>query len=209
MMRSPTILFLLAALGLVAGCRAEQYFGPYSLTLPSELQEYAVARTFRFPLDQADLDQQIALADCLANEPDREVPCVCDYPVLTVDEQDVRLDYRLTAPSADQPVKAMVWVGRRVGPDEPDPEFFEELPRVEVLAEHHHQVSRLLDVRESFLEDEMRALDLALAIAQNPACDQPAGELPSPESIIYGLAFDQTTTQTVDAEFTFRIEEND
>ena len=209
MMRGFLNLTLALIVSLATGCRDEQYFGPYILSLPTELQEDVVSRTFRFPLDTADRDQQTELADCLANEPDREVPCLCDYPILTVSEQDARLDYRLVTSSTDQPVNVMVWVGREVGPDEVAPEFFFELPQIEVLAEHHHQVTPGREVCESFLEDEMRALDLALAISQNPACCQSPQELPSQATIIYGLAFDEDTAPNVNAEFTFRIEEND
>jgi len=208
-MRAYFSFALALSVGFASGCRDEQYFGPFALSLPTQLQENAVARTFRFPLDTADLDQQSELIDCLANEPDREVPCLCDYPVLTVAEQDVRLDYRLTTSSLDLPVNVMVWVGREVGPNEVAPDFFPELPQIEVLAEHHHQVARDLDVCESFLEDEMRALDLAQAIAENPACDQAPGDLPSPATMLYGLAFDQDMASAVSAEFTFRIEEHD
>ena len=83
----------------------------------------------------------------------------------------------------------MVWVGREVPAGEPPPEYFPDLPRIEVLAEHHHQVQPAGIISSSFLEDEMIAVKLALATMLHPNCPQEdIGALPLDLSILYGLS---------------------
>ncbi|MBW1873410.1 MAG: hypothetical protein JRJ19_15180, partial [Deltaproteobacteria bacterium] len=85
-----------------------------------------------------------------------------------------------------------------------------DLPRIDVLAEHHHQMQPAGIVNESFLEDEMMAVKLALATQLHPDCPQEQiGALPLELSIIYGLSVDEGNAAVVVGEFSFRIQEND
>ena len=191
------------------GCRGERYFGPYDLQVPTELEEVAAGRTFVFPLDEDDNNEITELLTCLTDEPDRPVPCICDYPVLTVAEQVARTDYRL-AHRAGTPVNVMVWVGREVQPPEPDPDVIPDLPRVEVLAEHHHQMGIGSSVESSFLEDEMTEVDLAYNAAVYPACPGSQNGLPAPLGLTFGLALDSPdATSQVDLAFSLRLRQDD
>ncbi len=202
-------LFILVIATMFSGCRNERYFGPFSLEVPTQLKEDASARTFLFPLDEPDRNEIEDLAQCEIDEPEREVPCICDYPILTVDEIDIRLDYRLSHQSGES-TSVMVWVGREVPAGEPPPEYFPDLPRIEVLAEHHHQVQPAGIISSSFLEDEMIAVKLALATMLHPNCPQEdIGALPLDLSILYGLSVAVDNAAVIAGEFSFRIQEND
>jgi len=203
-----TIIFCAMLLIVPLGCREDRYFGPYELDLPTEIQARATARTFELPLDDRDREELENLERCREEEPEREIPCICDYPVLTVSEQQVRIDYRLTHDSGDV-AKVMVWIGRRVGDSEPDPEYFEDLPDVEVLAEHNHQLNAGQVLDDVFLENETHAVDLSLASLLHPACEQEITDLPVPLTIFYGMAFQSDDQASVSANFTIRIVEND
>jgi hypothetical protein len=194
---------------LLAGCRGERYFGPYDLQVPTELEEVAAGRTFVFPLDEDDNTEIDELLTCLTDEPDRQPPCICDYPILTVGEQVARTDYRLVHHSGT-PVNVMVFIGRDVQPRESDPEMVPDLPRIDVLAEHHHQMSIGSSVESSFLEDEMTEVDLAYNAAVYPACPGTQNELPAPLDLTFGLALDTPdATSQVSLEFSLRLKKND
>ena len=165
------------------GCRGERYFGPYDLQVPTELKEVAAGHTFVFPLDEDDNNEITELLTCLTDEPDRPVPCICDYPVLTVAE---------------------------VQPPEPDPDVIPDLPRVEVLAEHHHQMGIGSSVESSFLEDEMTEVDLAYNAAVYPACPGSQNGLPAPLGLTFGLALDSPdATSQVSLAFSLRLRQDD
>jgi hypothetical protein len=193
----------------LVGCRGERYFGPYDLQVPTELEEVAAGRTFTFPLDEDDNTEIDELLACLTDEPDRQPPCICDHPVLTIGEQVVRTDYRLVHHSGT-PVNVMVFIGREVQPRESDPEMIPDLPRIEVLAEHHHQMSIGSSVESSFMEDEMTEVDLAYNAAVYPACPGAQNDLPAPLDLTFGLALDNPdATSQVSLEFSLRLKKND
>ena len=194
---------------LAAGCRGERYFGPYDLEVPTELEEVAAGRTFVFPLDEEDNTEITELTDCLAQDPPPEVPCICDYPVLTIGEQVMRTDYRLVHHSGT-PVNVMVFIGREVQPRESEPEMIPDLPRIEVLAEHHHQMSIGSSVESSFMEEEMTDVDLAYNAAVYPSCPGTRNELPAPLGLTFGLALDTPDAASqVSLEFSLRLKKND
>jgi hypothetical protein len=207
MIRWQGIAVLAGALALT-GCRTERYFGPYQLQVPTELDDVAAGRTFEFPLDEDDNNEAAELQTCLTDEPDREIPCICDYPVLSVGEQSVRMDYRLTH-TGGQSVNLMVWVGREALPRESDPEMIPDLPRVAVLAEHHHQLGTGSSIASSFLEDEMTDVDLAWTAWVHPGCPGPKNKLPAPLELIFGLALDSPeSTGQVSLAFSLRVKQN-
>jgi hypothetical protein len=192
----------------ITGCRAERYFGPYELQVPTELEEVAAGRTFEFPLDEEDNHEMADLQTCLVDEPDRPVPCICDYPILTVSEQVVRMDYRLTH-QGGRPVNVMVWVGRETLPREQDPDMIPDLPRVAVLAEHHHQMDIGSSIDSSFLENEMRDVDRAWTASVYPGCPGFESGLPAPLELIFGLALDSAdSTSQVSLAFSLRVKQN-
>lgn len=194
---------------LAAGCRGERYFGPYELEVPTELEEVAAGRTFTFPLDEEDETEIDELLDCLALDPPPDVPCICDYPIVTVGEQVARTDYRLVHHSGT-PVNVMVFIGREVQPRESEPEMIPDLPRIEVLAEHHHQMSIGSSVESSFLEDEMTDVDLTYNAAVYPACPGTQNDLPAPLGLTFGLALDTPdATSQVSLAFSLRLKKND
>lgn len=196
---------LLAALGLVVlGCRPERYFGPYRIELPTELHERSAGRSFLLPLDAGDLREQADLDWCLAHEPDRELPCRCDYPVLTVDEQDLRLDYRLENTAGD-PVNASVWLGLEVPAGEAAPGLLPDLPRVAVLATHLHRLEPGVARDDSFSEDELHQADLAFAAGRYPECDLEPHELPAPLQWLVGASLAENVESSLTFEFTIRI----
>jgi len=208
MIRLTGVIVLACTLAL-AGCRAERYFGPYELQVPTELEEIAAGRTFVFPLDEEDNNEITELLTCLTDEPDRLVPCICDYPVLTVSEQIARMDYRL-AHRAGTPVNVMVWVGREALPQEPDPDMIPDLPRVEVLAEHHHQMNIGSSVESSFLESEMTDVDLAYTATVYPGCPGAQNNWPAPVALTFGLALDsEESTSQVSLAFSLRVKQRD
>ena len=207
MIRLSGVVVLACALALT-GCRAERYFGPYELQVPTELEEVAAGRTFVFPLDEEDNNEITELLTCLTTEPDRLVPCICDYPVLTVSEQVARMDYRLTHPGG-QPVNVMVWVGREALPRETDPDMIPDLPRVAVLAEHHHQMNAGSSIDSSFLESEMTDVDLAWTASVYPGCPGSVGGLPAPLELKFGLAIaSEDSTNQVSLAFSLRVKQN-
>ena len=205
------LCFLLGSIMLLPGCRDERFFGPYSLEVPTSIRELAAGRTFQFPLDDADLEEIDDLAACQAaeaEEPTRETPCVCDFPVLRVDEQHLRVDYRLTH-IREQAANVLVWVGYQVAEDQPPPDILPDLPRIEVLGEHHHHVPAGARVDGSFLEDELDEADRTWAVLQHPDCEQETEALPSAQEILFGLALESEEPTGVSVEFTFRIRQGD
>lgn len=207
-MMKTALVSILACTLAAAGCRTERYFGPYQLEVPTELEEAAAGRTFEFPLDEDDNNELTELQACLSDEPDRPVPCICDYPVLSISEQVVRMDYRLTH-LGGQPVNVMVWVGREALPREPDPEMIPDLPRVAVLAEHHHQMGTGSGVDSSFLESEMTDAELTWTASVHPGCPGSDNDLPAPLELLFGLALDSPdSTGRVSLAFSLRVKQN-
>jgi hypothetical protein len=85
-----------------------------------------------------------------------------------------------------------------------------DLPRVEVLAEHHHQMNPGSSVETSFLEDEMTDVDLAYNAAVYPACPGSPGDLPAPLELTFGLALDSPdATSRVSLAFSLRLRQDD
>jgi hypothetical protein len=203
---SPKWICFAILLGSAAwsGCRPERYFGPYRLELPSQLQERSAARTFRLPLNAEDQREQDNLDWCLANQPDREVPCECDLPVLTVDEQQLRLDYRLVH-SGGAAANVSVWVGLEAPAGQPAPALLPDLPRVEVMAIHLHRLLPGQAIDDSFSEEELRQADLAYAAARFELCDLEPGELPAPRHWLVGTSLPGEELAKVVFDFTMRV----
>jgi hypothetical protein len=200
-----------ALVALLPGCRAERYFGPYSLQVPSSIMEMAAARTFQFPLDDSDLEQADELAACLeaeALEPTRETPCICDFPIVTISEQQTRVDYRLSH-RRDQAANVLVWVGYEVEAGQVWPDVLPDFPQVEVMGEHHHHVAVGDSVNASFLEDELWDVDRSWASIQHFECEQDTDDLPSATEMLFGLALESEEPTRISVEFTFRVREDE
>lgn len=202
------MLAIVAAV-VVGGCRDEHYYGPYRLEVPTALLERAAGRTFRLPLGDADLRELDELDACIEEQqqeepPPRETPCVCDYPVLTVDELQLRVDYQLANTDQNR-ANVLVWVGVEALPDEPDPDMIEDLPRVDVLGEHHHTLAAGETLAASFLEEEMTEVDLVYATSRHASCEQDPGGLPAPRALLLGLALESDPVVRLTLETTVRV----
>ncbi len=199
------LVVLVAALLALPGCRPERYFGPYQLQVPTDINERSAARTFELPLDSGDKRERDGLEYCLENEPEREVPCRCDYPVLTADEQDLRIDYRLVH-SAGAPVNVTVWVGLQVPAGTEQPRMLPDLPRVEVLASHLHRLQPGERTDDVFSEEEMLQADLAFAAERFDACELTRpGRAPAPLAWLVGLSLTEEDDARIELETTFRV----
>ncbi len=192
---------------MFSGCSEVAYYGPFALSVPTEIMERAASRVFQLPLDQADRDQQQRLIQCLDTEPDRDPPCLCTYPVLTVAEQNIRLDYLLRN-EENVGANIMVWLGRALAPHELSPATFGELPDIEVIAEHHFEIPAGTQISNSFLEDEIATAKSALAEKRHISCDLDVSALPTPVQLYFGLFLDSLEQSTISAEFSFRVREN-
>ena len=189
---------------LSSSCRPERFFGPYSMQVPTELQERSVGRTFQLPLDAGAQRERDNLEYCLANEPDRELPCRCDYPVLTPNDQQLRLDYRVQQLSGES-VNTTIWVGYQVASDAEPPALLPDLPRIDLLAMHLHRLQPGEAVYDAFTEDEMHAADLAWAVENYSICDSETNDRPAPLELLVGLAMTEPSDARVELEATFRV----
>jgi len=202
------VLVLVAGVS-TGGCRDEHYYGPYRLEVPTALLERAAGQTFRLPLGDADLRQLDELDACIEEQqqpdpPPRETPCICDHPVLTVDELQLRVDYQVTNNEQNR-ANVLVWVGVEAPPDEPDPDVIEDLPRVEILGEHHHTLAAGETLGASFLEEEMTEIDLVFATSRHGACEQAPGALPAPRELLLGFALESEQLVRLALELTVRV----
>jgi hypothetical protein len=195
---------LLLLMVTLVGCRNETYFGPYQIEVPTEIQERSAGRTFRMPLNAGESRQLEQQTLCEASEPDRQAPCRCDYPVLTVGKKLTRLDYRLTH-NANEPVSVMVWIGVEVSSGMELPSVLPDLPQVEVLSEHMHVLmpGEILD--KSFLESEWTEMEQAWTSAYFPECDESIQKRPAPYEVLIGSSLVTGSTAQVTLEFTVRI----
>lgn len=200
------LVLIMPLLCLQTACDSERYFGPYALQVPTALQQHSDSRTFELPLDSDKVREQDNLSYCQQNEPDREIPCRCDYPVLSVNDQLIRLDYHLENPSQD-PVNATVWVGVEVPAQWPSPMQVADLPRVALLASHTHRVKAGQTVDDIMDEDEMSQAQEVYTEMFFAACDPDYRE-PAPLSFISGLSMDEDDEGKVDMEFTIRVRLN-
>jgi hypothetical protein len=200
----PWLLLLILATGLYSGCRNEAYFGPYRLEVPTDIQERSAGRTFLMPLSDSGRQQRGQLASCEANEPQRELPCRCDYPVLTVGSELTRLDYRLI-PDTSEPINVMVWIGVNVQPDMDLPNVLPDLPQVEVLGEHLHVImpGKVLD--DGFLESEWTEMEQAWTAGYFPECDGSIRKRPAPYEVLIGLSLPVDSAERVTLEYTVRV----
>jgi hypothetical protein len=208
---SSKLLYLVSVLIVfsVIGCIEENYFGPYQLSLPTPLNEDAIGHTFRLPLDQESSEQLGQLQWCLENREDPHPSCLCHYPVMTIGKQEAQIDYRLSHMSGPA-ASVMVWIGRRVAAHEVLPNRFENLPQIEVLAEHHHYLD-VQPIDSSFLEEEMTQIDdtyrknLDLICRDNQGAALPFGQQPAPYELIIGMSLDYSNDTQVDLEYTVAI----
>lgn len=198
------------------GCRNEAYFGPYRLQVRTQIQERSAGRTFRMPLSGSQRRQREQLARCETDEPQRLVPCRCDYPVLTVGSELTRLDYRLThetsascssdnVPAGGAPVNVMVWIGVDVQSGMDLPNLLPDLPQVEVFSEHLHVLMPGAVLDESFLESEWTEMEQAWTGAYFPDCDGSMGKRPAPYEVLIGLSLPADSTECVTLEYTVRV----
>ncbi len=190
-MRSPLATLALAALYL-GGCGWEHYWGPYTLSVPTAITEPTDSRTFLLPLDGGNLSQQQLLDECLAATPDRNPPCVCDFPVLSTGELKLRVDYRLELVSG-QEATVMLWLGREIEAGEPDPDEIPSRPRIDLLIEHHHRVQSGRPLEHALGESEIEAAELEWARARYAACPGPASELPGWQQLVVGVTAEGET----------------
>ncbi|MBW2699440.1 MAG: hypothetical protein JRF33_01365 [Deltaproteobacteria bacterium] len=168
-------------------CEAERYFGPYDVAVPTAFGESSAARTFEMPLDATDVSELEELDLCLEFELERELPCICDYPGISLDEQDTRIDYRL-AHEGGQELNALVWIGVDKRPQDSDPDLLPDLPWIEVLGEHLHRLNPGQIVETSFLEEEIADMELAWAIERHSVCGEDANAWPAPISLFIGVS---------------------
>ncbi len=210
------LLVVVPTVCLYTGCRNEAYFGPYQLRVPTDIQERSAGRTFRMPLSKSKSQQREQLTRCEIDEPQRLVPCRCDYPVLTVGSELTRLDYRLThetsticssnnVPSQGAPVNVMVWIGDDVQSDMDLPNVLPDLPQVEVLSEHLHVLMPGAVLDESFLESEWTEMEQAWTGTYFPECDGSMGKRPAPYEVLIGLSLPSDSTECVTLEYTVRV----
>jgi hypothetical protein len=189
-----------------AGCRQEQYYGPYLVAVPTQIQELSAAHTFKLPLDGDQTQQARSLNWCMEHEPNRQLPCVCDLPVRTADSQALRVDYQLIqgAQAADN---VMVWVGVNLRAGQEPSQTLLDLPFVDVLAEHLYRIDAGENVRGSFLEDEMRQLEWDWSAKNYPECKDGLHQIPAPTELLIGITVGSWQTTPTSGEITIRIRE--
>lgn len=190
---------------VLCGCRAERYYGPFSLDVPGAASEHTVWRTFRLPIDADARARDERRARCEQEEPDRAVPCVCDYPTLRVGTYAVRVDYRLLHRRGDT-TYATVWLGREVEP--PLPEQLPDAPQVEVLAEHLHRLEALDETSDSFQESEVSDAGLSFSFEEYPDCPGDTAYRPGPTEFWVGLSLPAPDDAELSLDFTVRVREN-
>lgn len=190
-----------------SGCRDETFYGPFHLEIPNLLMERSDGRTFKMPLKSDDVRELDTLEQCLQNETDRTIPCECDYPVLTIYEYLIQLDYRLFLHSG-QKADVLIWIGVEVGVDELYPDILPDLPRVDVIANHHHMLigqGQTLDA--SFIETEIMEELKLYALSQYQICELDLDMLPVPTEIIFGMSIFSDQPVELGLDVTFRLRE--
>jgi hypothetical protein len=201
----PCLVLALALLG--SACAPERYFGPFQLEVPTPLEERTAARTFEMPLDAG---QQAALEElqaCQRDQPDRQPPCECDYPVQTISTLELRVDYKLTHLQGEA-VSVEVWVGAEAEAGWPDPAVLPDRPRLAVFAFHLHRLGPGEAVVRSFSESELAAAELAWSNGHHPECDpEPPEARPAPLSWVLGASVPGAEQARVALELTVRVRE--
>ncbi len=195
------------ALVATSACDTERYFGPFELNVPTPIQLRTDSRTFELPLDSNDARELDNLNYCQQNEPERELPCRCDYPVLCVDEQRLRLDYHL-GNSSQYPVNATVWIGVPVPDQWPSPKQVPDLPRIALLASHTHRVKSGQQTDDTIDEDEMSQAQQLYTEMFFKACESEDSPGPVPLSFVTGLSMDEDDEGMIQMEFTVRVRRN-
>lgn len=195
-------------LAVTGGCQPERYFGPYALEVPTAIQERSAYRTFELPLDRGDQREHDNLEYCHENQAEREVPCRCDYRVLTVGEQELRVDYRLRHLSGEA-VNATVWLGVTAADDAEPPDLLPDLPHVEPLAEHLHRLGPGEMTDDAFSEPELQQADLIFAQSRYPQCETEPDGSPAPLGWLLGVSLDDETEAAVAIELTVRVRPGD
>lgn len=199
------ILALCSLLGAVCGaCSEERYFGPYQLQVPTELQERTAGRTFSLPLDKGDQRVLDNLRYCQEHNPNREIPCRCDYKVLSVGEQELRIDYRLEH-LAGAPSNVTVWLGKTAEADAPDPALLPDRPRLQVWLVHLHRIGPGEVVHDVFSEDELRQAEIDFSLDRFPECEDGPDHRPAPLSWEIGLSTAEDDEASVAMDITCRV----
>lgn len=201
-MKGPIRMLALLLPLLLAGCRAERYYGPYLLQVPGPVQQASVAHSFFLPLDQSAREQKQLLEQCLA---DGGEDCACRFPVLRVRDFQLQVDYSVKNSAAEQ-AAVMVWLGRRVGDQQLPPQQVAGMPDVELLVEHHHNLSAGETVLLGFASDEIETAEVRLAGSLYPACQQDRLDLPGLQSLLLGLTLESDNAGPVEAVFTVLVE---
>lgn len=177
--------FLLLVLGC-AGCGWEHYYGPFELTVPTPLREMVDARTFQLPLDGEALEELEQQAQCLQETPDRDPPCICDFPGLRTGDLRLRVDYRLELLAGGEGT-VMIFLGLNVAAGEPLPGEVPERPEIKVLTEHHHFLRAGSGVNFSLFEEECEQTEQVWAGQRYASCQQPPDRLPGFTETVIGI----------------------
>ena len=177
------ILYLLVL--SLAGCQQEYFYGPYQLQLPTDLKERSSYRTFRMPLGPAQQQQRQSLLTCEQNQPDREIPCRCEFPVLEVTDWDLKLDYRLENLSASI-TDVNVWIGVTDSSDEIG--VLPDLPNVAIFSQHLHRLKSKETVLDLFSEDELQQATIDFADEYFEICTTQSNNRPAPLQLLIGMS---------------------
>ncbi|RLB57012.1 MAG: hypothetical protein DRI34_08275 [Deltaproteobacteria bacterium] len=187
---------------LLAGCRAERYYGPYLLQVPGPLQQDSVAHSFLLPLDQSAIDEQQQLEQCLA---DGGEDCNCRFPVLRVGDFSLQVDYTLGNTGSSE-AAVMIWLGRRVSDQEIPPQQVAGMADVELLAEHHHHLLAGASVRMGFASEDIERAEVEIATALHPQCQQDSTALPGLQGLLLGLTLESGRPGPVEAVFSVLVD---
>ena len=198
------LIFMISVLSSICACDSERYFGPFDLNVPTSLQERSDARTFELPLDSTNLRELDNLQWCQEHETDRELPCRCDYPVISLYEKSLRLDYSLSNASP-YPVSATVWVGIEIPEQWPDVKQVPDLPRIALLASHTHRVKSGQRTDDIIDDSEMSKAQERYSKMFFEACESENSIGPAPMSFISGVSMDEKDEGEIQMEFTVRV----
>jgi hypothetical protein len=201
----PQILFVFPLL-VFSACRNESYYGPYQLDIPTDLMERSSYRTFQVPLGDELANRTRLLEECEADQPQREVPCPCDFPILMISERQSRIDYRLFHTQTDA-ANLAVWVGVPMESDQADLEVHPDLFRTNILAEHVHLLGINGFQDGFFTEQEMAEARRAWSAEAYPTCTGELDRRPAPTELQIGLSLLDDSENSVFMEFTIRIRE--
>jgi hypothetical protein len=196
-------LWLLAV--ALSGCGWEHYYGPYELVAPTAILEPVDARTFQLPLDEDSRRELEQLAACQQQDPERDPPCICDFPGLRVGELKMRVDYRLELLAGRQ-ATVMIFLGLAAAPGEQLPGELPGRPEIKVLVEHHHLLQGGGKLEFSLSQQECEQAELNWAVQRYAGCPQQEEMLPGFFTPVVGLVREAGNEEArARAELVFRV----